>query len=329
MNVHVIIGADDYLVDEAAKRIAGDGVGLEVVDSLNSTNADLQLADVRAADASLQTPPFLDPRKVTWWRNVHFLPGGKKAVADDVKKALEKFARRLAAANLPENQHFILSGPHLLKTSTLAKALAASAEMVVFGAESPRDAARASVVRVVDRAADMGLRFAPGAADRFVAVVGNDARSQVSELEKMRDYLGGGTGEVSAADVAAITSPGVGVEPEVWDVTEAVGRRDVRAALSAVGRFELESGFAVMMSGVLERFFRQLVDVAAGRTVGMNPYTVKKSMGYMRNWPLQEARAARWRFLTLREQAVSGATQSADVLVVTTLLRVMRGGRGR
>ena len=66
MNVHVIIGADDYLVDEAAKRIVGDGVGLEVVDSVNSTNADLQLADLRAADASLQTPPFLDPRKVTW-----------------------------------------------------------------------------------------------------------------------------------------------------------------------------------------------------------------------------------------------------------------------
>ena len=327
--MHVIIGADDYLVDEAAKRIAGDGVGLELVDSINSTNADLQLADVRAADASLQTPPFLDPRKVTWWRNVHFLPGGKKAVAEEVKTALEKFARRLAAANLPENQHFILSGPHLLKSSHVAKSLAASAEVVVFGAESPRDAARASVVRVVDRAADMGLKFAPGAADRFVAVVGPDARSQVSELGKMREYLGKGASVVSAADVAAITSPGVGVEPEVWDVTDAVGSRNAAAALAAVSRFELQNGFAVMMSGVLERFFRQLVDVAAGRTSGMNPFVVKKSQGFLRRWTMQEARVARWRFLTLREQAVSGTTQNADVLLVTTLLRVMRGGRAR
>ena len=327
--MHVIIGADDYLVDEAAKRIAGDGVGLELVDSINSTNADLQLADVRAADASLQTPPFLDPRKVTWWRNVHFLPGGKKAVAEEVKTALEKFARRLAAANLPENQHFILSGPHLLKSSHVAKSLAASAEVVVFGAESPRDAARASVVRVVDRAADMGLKFAPGAADRFVAVVGNDARSQASELAKMREYLGKGASVVNAADVAAVTSPGVGVEPELWDVTDAVGSRDIAAALAAVGRFELKNGFAVMMSGALERFFRQLVDVAAGRTSGMNPFVVKKSQGFLRRWTMQEARVARWRFLTLREQAVSGTTQNADVLLVTTLLRVMRGGRAR
>ena len=63
-NLHVIIGEDDYLVAEAAKRVVGDGTGLETIDSLNSTNEDLQLADLREADASFSTPPFLDPRKV-------------------------------------------------------------------------------------------------------------------------------------------------------------------------------------------------------------------------------------------------------------------------
>ena len=41
--VHVIIGEDEYLVSEAAKRIVGDGIGLETVDSATSSNADLQL----------------------------------------------------------------------------------------------------------------------------------------------------------------------------------------------------------------------------------------------------------------------------------------------
>ena len=49
-NLHVIIGEDDYLVTETAKRIIGDERWLEVVDSLNSTNEDLQLADLREAD---------------------------------------------------------------------------------------------------------------------------------------------------------------------------------------------------------------------------------------------------------------------------------------
>lgn len=326
--MHVIIGADDFLVAEAAKRIVGDGVGLEVVDSVNSTNADLQLADIREADASFETPPFLDPRKVTWWKNVHFLPGGKKAVAEEVRAALEKFAAKLAAAGLPDSQHFILSGPHLLKTSIFAKRLGSAVDMTVFSSGSPREAAREAVVRAVDFAAGMGLRFAPGVAERFVAVVGHDARSQMSELGKMRDYLGEGASTVSAADVAAITSQGVGVEPEVWDVTDAIGRRDAGAALAALRRFELESGFAVLMTSVIEKFFRQLVDVARGRTGGMNPYAAKKSEGFLRNWTLQELRVARWRFLTLREKVVSG-TASGDVLVVSELMRVMRRARAR
>ena len=62
MQIHIIIGEDDYLISETAKKTVGDGVGLEVIDSLNASNADLQMADLRRADESLSTPPFLDPK---------------------------------------------------------------------------------------------------------------------------------------------------------------------------------------------------------------------------------------------------------------------------
>ena len=326
-NLHLIVGEDDYLVSETAKKVVGDGVGLEVVDSMNSTNADLQLADIREADASFSTPPFLDPKKVTWWKNVHFLPHqGGKAVAEDVKEALEKFAKKLAASPLPENQHFILSGPKLLKTSVFAKTLASVAEMAVFAAGKPWEEAKNAVVRVIDLAAEMNLKFESGAAEKFVSVVGTDSRSLMSELGKMRDYLGGESHTITAADVSEIASQGVGVEPAVWDVTDAIGRRDLAAALAAMRKFELENGFAVFMSGVIEKFFRQLLDVQAGRTEGMNPYAVRKNEGFLRNWSQGELRVARWRFLTLREKVVSGTT-SGDVLVVNEVVRVCRRGR--
>ena len=324
MNIHVIIGEDDYLVGETARKVVGDGVGLETIDSANSTNAELQLADLVKADESFSTPPFLDPRKVTWWKNVHFLPGGKSS--EEVKEALEKFAAKLAAATLPENQHFILSGPHLLKTSVFAKRLAGVAEVVTFAAEKPWEAARNAAVRAIDAAGEMGLKFRPGAAEKFVSVVGADARSINSELGKMRDYLGGESKTISEADIEEITSPGANVEPEVWDVTDAIGKRDLSAALGALRKFELESGFAVFMSGMIEKFFRQMLDVAAGRTEGMNPYAVRKNQGFLRNWTQMELRVARARFLQLREKVVSG-TQSGDVLVVTTLAKVMRRAR--
>ncbi len=323
-NVHVIIGEDDFLVGETAKKVIGDGVGLEVIDSMNSSNADLQLKDIREADASFSTPPFLDPKKVTWWKNVHFLPGGgKKGASEEVKEALEKFAKKLSESPLQENQHFILSGPHLLKTSVFAKTLATAAEMVVFAAEKPWEAAKNAAVRVIDLAKEMGLSFAPGVAEKFVSVVGTDTRSLMSELGKMRDYLGNEKPTIDAAAVAEITSQGFGVEPVVWDVTDAIGKRDLNAALEAMRKFELENGFAVFMTGIIEKFFRQLIDVKNGKTEGMNPYALRKNEGFLRNWSLAELRAARARFLMLREKVVSGTT-SGDVLVVSTLVRVMR-----
>ena len=144
----------------------------------------------------------------------------------------------------------------------------------------------------------------------------------------MRDYLGADARAVTAADVEAISSPGVGVEPLPWDVTDAIGRRDLGAALAALRPFELENGFAVFMTGVIERFFRQLLDVVAGRTEGMAPFTVKKNEGFLRNWTANELRAARGRFVLLREKIVSGVA-SGDLLVVPTLVRVMRRRRVR
>ena len=58
----------------------------------------------------------------------------------------------------------------------------------------------------------------------------------------------------------------------------------------------------------------------------MNPYALRKNEGFLRNWSLAELRAARARFLMLREKVVSGTT-SGDVLVVSTLVRVMRRAR--
>lgn len=331
-NLHVIIGEDDFLVEEAAKKLIGDGGGLETIDSGNSTNADLQLADLRAADASFSTPPFLDPIKVTWWKNVKFLPqSGKGGSSEEVKLALEKFAKKLVSSPLPENQRFILSGPKLLAGSVFAKTLKTAAEMVVFQAGKPWEQAKNAVVRVIDLAAGEGLKFDRGAAEHFVSLVGVDSRSLMSELGKLRDYLGKERSTITAADIDEVTSQGVGVEPEVWAITDALGERDLEKTLAAVRRFERENGFAVMVTTVVEKFFRQMVELKdameRGRfeqaTEGMNPYVARKNSAFLRNWSLPELRVARFRFLTLREKAVSG-TASADVLTLTELVRAAR-----
>jgi len=329
-NLHLIIGEDDFLVARAAQRLIGDvGGGLEVIDSATATNIELQLADIHEADASFSTPPFLEPVKVTWWRNVHFLPqSGKAACSEDVKKALEKFAVKLAKVNLPENQRFILSGSRLLMTSEFAKTLKPVAEIIAFSAGKPWEVEKRAVASAIEFAKEAGISFAPDVVERFVEVVGTDTRSLCSEVGKLRDYLEPGVTVALAADVAAITSQGVGVEPAIWSITDAVGARDVAAAIAAVSRFEREKGFAVMVTSTLERFFRQLCELkdaeARGHSqtaaTGMTPYALRKNLGFVGRWSLRDLRTARYRFMRLRERVVS-SSGAFDPLVVTEVVR--------
>ena len=157
----------------------------------------------------------------------------------------------------------------------------------------------------------------------------------MSELGKMRDYLGSGENVITSGAVDEVTSQGVGVEPEVWAITDALGERDLEKALAAMRRFEQENGFAVLVTTVVERFFRQLVELksavaalgAEAAVQGMNPYAAKKNLAFSRNWTLNELRIARWRFLSLRERAVS-SSGSVDALVCVETVRVCGGRRG-
>jgi len=334
-NVVLVIGEDDYLVSEAAKKVVGDGVGLEVFDSGDATNADAQLKVLRAVDESFMTPPFFDPKKTTWWKNVGFLPHqGKGAPSEEVKAALEKFAEKVAASVLPENQRFLITGPKLKMDSVFAKTLKGVAEVIEYKTGKPWEQQKNAVVRVLDLAAEMNLKFAPGVAEKFVSVVGCDSRSLMSELAKLREFLGKTSHTVDAAAVDAISSPGIVSEPEIWSVTDAVGARNLEAALGALRRFEQENGFAVIVSGALERLFRQLCELkdAAERNVfdqateGMAPFTARKYQGFLRSWTLRELRLARKRFLELRDQAVQ-STGSVETMVVAEIVRFCRRPR--
>ena len=327
-NLHVIIGEDDYLVAEVAKKIIGDGDGLEVIDSATSTNAESQLKDLAAAEMSFKTPPFLEPKKVTWWKNVHFLPSGggkrddnKRATSEEVKEALEKFAKLIAGAPLPENQHFILSGPRMLQSSIVAKTLASAAEMVVLTVKSPKEAHQAAVVRVIDRAKELGMSFAAGAAEKFVDAVGFDTRALLNELDKMRDYLGKDSDTITSAAISEVTAAGPMDDPPFWDFTDAVASRNLDLALRELRAFE-GSGFAVVVTIVLERLFRQLLEVAENRPSALNGYALTKMKNFAHNWSVSELRRARARFITLRERVVSGFT-SGEPLIVATLVRIL------
>ena len=357
-NIHLIVGEDDYLVEAAARKILGAAVepslratAVETIDG-DAGNQEEQLAALGACRASVQTPPFLDPVKLTWWRNVTFLPGAARtgSPAADVKQALEAFAADLAAHPLPSNQVLIVSAPKLLKTSVFAKTFRTFAQVVEFasGGKS-RDRVDAALSRLPDLAAEEKLTFAPGADQAFISKVGTDTRIIVSELAKMRTYLGDERSEVTAADVAEVSSVG-GEEPELWDVTDALAQRSPVRLLKTLARFEGEPGFGILLSTVTEKFFRELIvyrdaldngwltpygswaknvppDVLADLDAGSGPgaskssWAVKNGARNAKAFTLMELRTARFRMLQARERLVSSAAD--DAFVTQELLRIV------
>ncbi len=360
--IHLFVGEDDWSLDNAARKAIDRALAdvapenrvsaVEIIDG-DQPNAGLQLDSIRACEDSVTTPPFLDPVKVTWWKNVSFFPGGGGKTAEDVKKALEGFLERLSQAPLPENQFFLVTAPALLKTSICAKLFKSMAEVVEFATEKrAADKLAAALARLPELAAAEGLAFAPDAAQAFIARAGADTRTIVTELAKMRAYLGPDAKQATADDVKQITSMGPG-ETEPWDVTNAVGDRNLAMARESLQKFAVKPGWGVFMATILEKLFRELVvyrdaldrgwltsygwkkglpaeavraldDAGVGPGVSKTNWACTRGARQAAKWTLRELRVARARMCAAREKVVSG---SEDGIVETELLRIMMKGK--
>lgn len=355
-NIHVLVGEDSYLVEATARRIIDAAVPAELRSTAVETvsgaadNMETQLASLRECVASVQTPPFLDPVKLTWWRGVTFLPGGGTGgrLAEDVKAALEKFSEDIVSNPLPDNQVLVITATKLLMTSIFAKRLKTVAHVVEFGGGGKgKDRMQDAMLRLPDLADDEKLTFAPGADQAFLAKVGADTRTIVSELQKMRDYLGTERNEVTEADVAEVTCVG-GDEPELWAIHDAVTQRSPAALLKAVAPFE-KDGAGILIATVMEKYFREalvcrdaldhgwldkwgrwsdktppaaraaLDATGFGPTTAKSPWAIKNAVKRALPFTLTELRVARYRMLTAREKLVSSDADSS--LVVSELLR--------
>ncbi|MBQ6339221.1 MAG: hypothetical protein IJI36_08760 [Kiritimatiellae bacterium] len=358
-NIHLIVGEDDYLAEATARKIVEAAVPVDLRGSAVETvsgdaqNEEAQLASLAACRASVQTPPFLDPVKLTWWRGVTFLPGGGRngKTTEAVGNALRKFAEELASHPLPGNQFLVITATKLLKTSIFAKTFKGFAQVVEFGGGGKsRDRQESALARLPDLAAEERLSFAPGADAAFIAKVGTDTRVVVSELAKMRTYLGAERDVVTKEDVAAVASVG-GEEPELWEITDALAQRNPAKLVATLANFEGKSGFGMLLATVAEKFFRELIvyrdaldngwltpygtwardlppqaaeDLNAagvGPAAGKTPWLVKRGAANARQFTLRELRLARYRMLQVRERLVSSS--SDDSIVASELLRII------
>ena len=150
------------------------------------------------------------------------------------------------------------------------------------------------------RAKSLGVSLAPDAAALLAAEIGESTRLLAGELEKLRTYVGAG-GTIRVEDVRAL-SPAAR-QSRVFDLTDALARRDNRAALALL--HELLAGGEsplgiVALTAYTTRSLLQVKSLAErsmrpaqiAQTAGMAPFVVEKSLAAARRFSFAQLEAA-------------------------------------
>lgn len=120
-------------------------------------------------------------------------------------------------------------------------------------------------------AEEAGMRLAPAAADLVVELVGTDLGRVQTEMNKVIAFAGG-EGVIGTAEVEAVCS--LVAEAVIWDLTDAVVRRDPDRALVAAHRM-LETGEAThKLMAMIAWQMRQLITIQECMRDRVNPMDV-------------------------------------------------------
>lgn len=348
--LHLFVGTDDYLKSEGAKRVidalvppADRAFGLEIVDGA-CDRADDALAAIARTEEAARTPSFLGGAKVAWLREATFLPGakGRAAEAQAVREAAAAFVERLAADPLPEGHHLIITTATCPKNTKLRKLAEQSGEVRECGAPVRLwDAEKVAQERLADQLPASGLRMAPPVRAAFAKRVGPDTRTIVSELRKLRDYIGKEGAEVVLRDVEAVTSSSVGTEP--FALAEAILARSPLAVARAVALLRADKNAAFAAAAVLLNTLNDLCAIRdaldrgwlAGnrweipaerlpaRLARLNGWSLGKQVEAAKRYTLNELRAGRHYAVGMRFKLVDATAQDPWAIIEPTALRVV------
>ena len=156
---------------------------------------------------------------------------GRRAIVVEAADTWKVTERNLIAEYLadpyPETT-VVLTGESLSRKESLGKVVVKMGIVLQYDLPKKRDLAD----WVQELARSMRVKVPAAEARRLLHVVGEDPLRLESELRKLADYVGAGPGreviELGQADIEAVCSPGL--EAQIWDLTDAVGRKDGPAA---------------------------------------------------------------------------------------------------
>ena len=350
--VYLFCGTDDYLKREGAKAVinrfipeAERDFGLETIDAACET-CDNVLHVIELAKEALYTASFFGGGKVIWLKDANFLPGatGRAIAAQAAKEAVSSFCEELQTADIPEGHHLIITSRTCSKSSRFYKWVATHGEFCECGSEiKTYQLEKVGLERLENLLPKQGLQMSPAVRRAFVQRTGADSWTLVSELEKLRTYIGGDASPktVTLQDVETITSSVVGAEPFVLSnallmrsptqVTQAITllRSDKSAVFPAAAAILNTLNDMCSLREAIDR--RWLSNGHWELPSTQIPSRLHRLQGWMlsrqiegvRHYTLNELRAARHYAIEMRFKLVDSTLQDPWDIIEPVLLRIV------
>jgi DNA polymerase-3 subunit delta len=221
-----------------------------------------------------------------------------------------------------------LVGDTFAKTEKLTKALEKQGQVLRYDVPKRGELNDWVKARAKARRMDMSA----SAVKHFVAFVGTDPDVAVIELDKLATYTRGAP--VTVADIDAICS--ATNEAIIFELTDAVGRRDVRTAFRLLETLYADGASPLEVFFALHRHLRQLVAAAEvppsmpaaemAKAIGVHPFTAKKLLEQRANFDRRSLGRA---MVTLAdaEAGMKGKSQAEPELVLEMALAQLISGR--
>lgn len=362
--LYLVCGDDDFLVKEAARSVVARIVpeemrdmGLEVIDCDVGTGEEACNAMARCF-GSLETPGFFGGVKLTWMKDVSFMPAGKNKRCDtaDVQERIALLVEWIKGDRLSADLPLLISTTSVNRNSSLFRACKAKGQVIDLGSDQkPKERDALAEARLDARAKALGLKMPPAVRRAFILKVGQDAGRIEMEADKLACYVGEG-GTATEEDVDAIAS--AGRESFGWDVQDAFGLRDAARFISTTRANLAQGGKVMMLASLLDSRIRELVFAREALDRGWiaaspggvrfgalppeieewfeadprsdvrkaNPWRYGRIVEQAGRWRLNELRLARYRFVEMREKMVSTGLD-AEILFEATGLKCI--GRRR
>lgn len=212
--------------------------------------------DAKKVIQSAGTLPVFAPRRVVLIKNAHEL------------KKTEQEALANLLSDVPESTDLIFTAEKSDGRLIFWQKLAKAGKVMEFKPIDPREAPR----WIAEEADSAGYKMDPQAAQWLASAIGADLSAIQSALQKLF-LLKGDQKTISLADaetcVSAISWR------NVFELTDAVGAKNLGRALELFHRMEESGESPIGMLSILGRHFRILSKVKEGDTSGVPPFFLK------------------------------------------------------